>query len=274
MIFYFDEDPKTVQFDPSGIDTFGEVPCVFAVVQPAAGGKFFKTGFLTKKNLYDHTPRSPSFLQAFEETKNLVLTRVHNGLVITIFCPPMNRLWLVPRRDTLNNLVQKWMRLTIEEKYKRVTARPDGSQAPVQNFVVKKAMSKGIGPSARGPKSVATKDLSNLKKKVSKKGLSDGTQKEMRKMWDKLDQDKSGSLDGAEAHLFFENVYDWLSKDKPQKNETEEQRQAKLLKKKSTVVGWLSAFDTDGDGTISWQEFMAGLTRLLSEDSPTGLVKP
>lgn len=33
MIFYYDA-PLTSQFDLSGIDTFGEVPQVFTVVQP------------------------------------------------------------------------------------------------------------------------------------------------------------------------------------------------------------------------------------------------
>jgi len=95
--------------------------------------------------------------------------------------------------------------------------------------------------------------------------FDESTQKEIKKMWDKLDQDGNGFLDGVEAQIFFENTYDWLSppgKEK-KKNITPEERQ---LKKKQVVCEWLTAFDSDHDGTIDWQEFMTGLTRLLQTE--------
>jgi hypothetical protein len=40
MIYYFDSTNEKCQFDLSGIDTFGEVPQVFTVIQPSPHNNF------------------------------------------------------------------------------------------------------------------------------------------------------------------------------------------------------------------------------------------
>jgi len=56
VIFYFDADPPVAQFDCSEIDSLGEVPQVFAVVQPSNFGELFRTSFFSKKNVLSHKP--------------------------------------------------------------------------------------------------------------------------------------------------------------------------------------------------------------------------
>jgi len=134
---------------------------------------FLRLDFVQKKNLYEHTPRAPTFLQNFAKTKELVLSKVHNGLVITIYCPPMNRLYAVPRRATINALVEKWMKSSALSKknlsqntlQKRTSSPKNDVVRAVTTSVNKIAptnSSSSLTPKTRIAKE---KDLSNLKKK-------------------------------------------------------------------------------------------------------------
>lgn len=127
MLFYFDE-PLSEKFDPSGIDTFGEVPCVFAVVQPdkkKSEQEQYQVGFCSKINITSHTPQSPAGTQNFDDTVQATLTKLHNGLVKTIFCPPMNRLFMVPRRATLNEITEKYILIADKDKEQPVGAKTE-----------------------------------------------------------------------------------------------------------------------------------------------------
>lgn len=112
MVYYFDSgdtDPLPT-FNLAGIDSFGEVPQVFVVVQPSHDYTKYRIGFFSKKNITRHAPYVP-FEKTFfslEETKTLVLTKLLNGLVVTAQCPPMNRLFQVPRRATIKDIVDKY----------------------------------------------------------------------------------------------------------------------------------------------------------------------
>lgn len=92
MIFYFDEEDENACFDPSGLDTFGEVPCVFSIVQPLHDGNyrygrnffflafdlfliFFRIGFCQKRNILQHGPLNPQASLSAEATRDIVLTK-------------------------------------------------------------------------------------------------------------------------------------------------------------------------------------------------------
>eukprot|EP01125_Pyxidicula_operculata_P013171 TRINITY_DN4359_c0_g1_i1.p1 TRINITY_DN4359_c0_g1~~TRINITY_DN4359_c0_g1_i1.p1 ORF type:complete len:863 (+),score=119.93 TRINITY_DN4359_c0_g1_i1:245-2590(+) len=101
-LFYLEENAT---FDPREIDTFGEVPQIFLVVQPVMDK--YKLGFFTKKNIPPYLPNVPSQLVTFQEAQTFILTKLLNGLVQTNYCPPMNRLFFKPRTDTLEAVCNK-----------------------------------------------------------------------------------------------------------------------------------------------------------------------
>jgi len=284
MLFYFDEPDPSVLFDPSGIDTFGEVPCLFTIVQPFNDGTY-RVGFCSKKNIPDYGPPSPSILYQYVEVKNHVLTKLYNGLVLSNQCPPLNRLFTVPRRATMNDIAEKWIpKAKAASSHNSPQSQRTGADSPLQkpadllfkgkaaagsalNLGVTKVQSVSRSGSRREPSGPKTKvadakKLSTLKKKLSKNGLTPETTKEIQKMWQKLDQDGSGELDLIEAKIFFGNVYDWLSKGTKKLDPV-----ARAEKREFTIGMWIQAFDENGDGQISWQEFLAGLNSLLQTDS-------
>jgi len=121
LVFFFDEPydvPNPAKFDCSGIDTFGEVPCVFAVAQPNSDGTNFNVAFFSKKAILKTLPDSPSTPQNLAQTKQYIFTKLYHGLCKTIYCPPMNRLFLVPRRATLAALLEKWIPICQAEQQK------------------------------------------------------------------------------------------------------------------------------------------------------------
>lgn len=117
MLFYFDvpvnsaeptADAPAPLFQLTGVDTFGEVPQCFAVVQPNSN-KEFRLGFFSKINLIPHLPEVPSekAFYSMQEANQIILTKLHNGMIKTSQCPPLNRLFIVPRRERLKEMCEK-----------------------------------------------------------------------------------------------------------------------------------------------------------------------
>jgi len=115
MLFYLEEDPgNDLKFDCSSIESFGEVPQVFAVIQPTKSDKtqefLYRLAFFSKSNISSYCPKSPKKPVNLTLAKRILLTNLHNGLVQTTYCPPMNRLFSVPRRATLTEIIHKYPR--------------------------------------------------------------------------------------------------------------------------------------------------------------------
>jgi len=121
MMLIFLEEGDDVYFDPSEIDKFGEVPQGFVVVQPV--GDRYRIASFKKKNLTEHSPKPPIGLIESREAKECILTKLYNGLLMTSYCPPMNRLFSKPRQDTLDDIVSKY--LPLKTKLKKKNSSPN-----------------------------------------------------------------------------------------------------------------------------------------------------
>lgn len=104
----FMEEGYDVEFDPSYIDEFGDVPHLFVLVQPEQDK--YRIAFFTKKSITPHHPYTPEQLLDPSSTKDLILTKIHNGLVMTNYCPPMHWLFYKPRQETLQLITSKFLK--------------------------------------------------------------------------------------------------------------------------------------------------------------------
>jgi len=103
----FLEEGLDIDFDPSDIGEFGDVPHLFVIVQPVKDK--YRIAFFTKKSITPHDPYTPKELLEPHHTKDVILTKVHNGLVMTNYCPPMNWLFYKPRQETLHHITSKYL---------------------------------------------------------------------------------------------------------------------------------------------------------------------
>jgi len=114
MIFYLDDGGANDDcfFPLNNVDQFGDVPQVFAVVQPQRmkNDISYRMAFFSKNNINPTTPNTPMMPMTAAYAKKALLTKLHNGLVQTTYCPPMNRLFSVPRKATLTAIVEKYPR--------------------------------------------------------------------------------------------------------------------------------------------------------------------
>jgi hypothetical protein len=106
VIFFLDPNDRA-QFNPSQISELGQVPQVYGVVQPVSGGKF-RLAFFHSVNLKAYGPQVGDTPMAAAEMKDLLLMKMYNGLVMTTYCPPLNRLFFIPRGQTLEAIVAEF----------------------------------------------------------------------------------------------------------------------------------------------------------------------
>lgn len=60
-------------------------------------------------NLRDFGPHVPAdHLWDAHDVKDFVYTKVYNGMIMTMSCPPMSRLFEVPRQATINDIQKKY----------------------------------------------------------------------------------------------------------------------------------------------------------------------
>jgi len=97
---------KILFFDPTNLEKLGTVPQVYGVIQPVQDK--YRAAFFSNINIKPYGPEVPEDLLTPDDVKNLVLTKMHNGLLMTKFCPPINRLFYVPRGELLENIIAKF----------------------------------------------------------------------------------------------------------------------------------------------------------------------
>jgi len=104
IIFYLEEG----KFDISEIQELGTVPQVFAVVQPTPDHQKYIFACFSTVSLRPFGPPVPSYPVAPRLLRVILLTKFVNGLLMTIFCPPFNRLFYKPRGHTLETIIVKY----------------------------------------------------------------------------------------------------------------------------------------------------------------------
>uniref|UniRef100_A0A6B2L258 Rap-GAP domain-containing protein n=1 Tax=Arcella intermedia TaxID=1963864 RepID=A0A6B2L258_9EUKA len=105
-VVFFLEEGEDVFFIPTHLSNLGTVPQVHAVIQPV--GNNYRVAFFSNINIKPFGPAVPEELLTPEEMKNIVLTKAHNGLLMTKYCPPINRLFFVPRGEFLEGIIAKF----------------------------------------------------------------------------------------------------------------------------------------------------------------------
>jgi len=86
----------------------GTVPQVFAVVQPV--DVVYRMAFFRKVTIKEFNPSSPppGYYFGGTDMKEYLLIKLHNAMHMVKQCPPMHRLYQVPRAATIASLAEKF----------------------------------------------------------------------------------------------------------------------------------------------------------------------
>eukprot|EP01125_Pyxidicula_operculata_P020954 TRINITY_DN788_c0_g1_i1.p1 TRINITY_DN788_c0_g1~~TRINITY_DN788_c0_g1_i1.p1 ORF type:complete len:1170 (-),score=280.30 TRINITY_DN788_c0_g1_i1:213-3722(-) len=136
VIFFQDEG----EFDPTFVDELGTVPQIYAVVQPYGEKKdTYHMAFMSKLNIKPFGPDAPFTALSPRIAKELLLTKLYNGLTMTTFCPPLNRLFYVPRGEVLESMATRLRCETRKERRAREKQMPSitNSTSLTQSLVAK-----------------------------------------------------------------------------------------------------------------------------------------
>eukprot|EP01124_Arcella_intermedia_P015761 TRINITY_DN22335_c0_g1_i1.p1 TRINITY_DN22335_c0_g1~~TRINITY_DN22335_c0_g1_i1.p1 ORF type:complete len:765 (-),score=188.52 TRINITY_DN22335_c0_g1_i1:43-2160(-) len=90
----------------SNIGLLGTMPQVYAIVKPAKNNRY-KIATFCNVNIKPHGPPTPKSSLDGATLKELLLTKLHNGIVMTTYCPPLARLFFLPRKETIDSIVNK-----------------------------------------------------------------------------------------------------------------------------------------------------------------------
>jgi len=114
-VIFFQEEGE---FDASQIAKLGTVPQIFAVVTPLENN--YRIATFSNVNIKAYGPSIPCEPLTPDETKELLLTKLYNGLMMTTYCPPLNRLFYLPRHETLEAIVAQFDEESKKEYRKNV----------------------------------------------------------------------------------------------------------------------------------------------------------
>eukprot|EP01126_Amoeba_proteus_P038230 TRINITY_DN3977_c1_g1_i6.p1 TRINITY_DN3977_c1_g1~~TRINITY_DN3977_c1_g1_i6.p1 ORF type:complete len:351 (-),score=45.23 TRINITY_DN3977_c1_g1_i6:246-1298(-) len=102
VLIYVEEG---AQFCPRHLKDLGKMHQIYVVVQPF--GKLWRTSFFSTTSITEFPPLPPSYLVSLPALKQIVLTKFYNGLTMTQYCPPMDRLFYLPRQYGLDTVLAK-----------------------------------------------------------------------------------------------------------------------------------------------------------------------
>jgi len=114
LIFFLEEGT----FDPSHIEKLGSRPQIFAVVQPKLND-LYQVAFFCNTNIKPFDPSPPIRPLLPKELKEILLTKLFNGLMMTTYCPPLNRLFYQPRNLLLQQIISKYPNESKKERKAR-----------------------------------------------------------------------------------------------------------------------------------------------------------
>eukprot|EP01125_Pyxidicula_operculata_P014136 TRINITY_DN4696_c0_g1_i3.p1 TRINITY_DN4696_c0_g1~~TRINITY_DN4696_c0_g1_i3.p1 ORF type:complete len:1061 (+),score=242.47 TRINITY_DN4696_c0_g1_i3:66-3248(+) len=124
IIFHEEGTP----FDPTPIDAIGTVPQVFCVVQPHNDASY-RLALFTRPNIKAYEPLIPqNYLISKSDVKDFLLTKLYNGYCQAVACPPMNRLFEVPRVSTMLDVTNKYPPMTSKEIKEKMKESRDVSE--------------------------------------------------------------------------------------------------------------------------------------------------
>ena len=89
----------------------GTVPHVFAVVKSdTKKDDFYHLAFFQRPAVGQYKPPTPPFEHSFDTdaTREYLFTKLHNGFLRANACPPLDRLFKVPRREAIKTLGTKY----------------------------------------------------------------------------------------------------------------------------------------------------------------------
>jgi hypothetical protein len=113
----YESSDREIPFDPQVIETLGIVPQVFTVVEPVKSG--YLLGFFHRANLKPYLPKPPprGHLFTAENVMDYLFTKLYNGYVMSTKCPPVNRLFAVPRKAAIESLGEIYLKKLLKKKF-------------------------------------------------------------------------------------------------------------------------------------------------------------
>jgi len=144
IIFYEQLGNQCLPFNPSVMTALGTVPQVFAVVEPQ--DQAYRMAYFRKPSIKEFLPRSPpsDYRMSPTDIKEYLFIKLHNAMHMVKQCPPMNRLYQVPRLAALEELAQRFPKtnkrfvrvvnrdvLTVEVIQGRFTTRDPSIQSDI-----------------------------------------------------------------------------------------------------------------------------------------------
>eukprot|EP01127_Copromyxa_protea_P002446 TRINITY_DN1232_c0_g3_i3.p1 TRINITY_DN1232_c0_g3~~TRINITY_DN1232_c0_g3_i3.p1 ORF type:complete len:285 (+),score=51.88 TRINITY_DN1232_c0_g3_i3:76-930(+) len=111
VLVYFDDPTGKHSFQPDVIHNLGTVPQVFATVTPTSTepGQY-RVGFFNRPNMKQYPPLPPpmDYSMDFLTTREYLFAKLYNGMHTSNHCPPLNRLFQVPRAAAIEELGRRY----------------------------------------------------------------------------------------------------------------------------------------------------------------------
>lgn len=104
----FLEQDRAIPYDTIHCTGLGSMAASFAVVQPV--GTKYRLTFFHSRSMHSTFPKSPGGELDAQQMKLVLLTKLHNDMVMSRYCAPWNRLFFLPRIETLAEIVKKFPR--------------------------------------------------------------------------------------------------------------------------------------------------------------------
>jgi len=105
LIFFLEAGSK--RFDVINCDKLGVFPQIFIVVQAYKDNKY-RVGTFYRKSLDVFDPPVPTnYIFDENEIQDYLMVKIYNGLMTTLYCPPMSKLFIEPRNTAIKELAQK-----------------------------------------------------------------------------------------------------------------------------------------------------------------------
>jgi len=108
QFFFVEPDTlnKTEPFNPIDINNIGPVP-QFCIVVTYIQDKW-RVGFFSRQSVKSFGPQLPAdYLFDDNNLHDYLLTKVHNGYMMTRACPPINKLHEEPRKFAIKEFAEK-----------------------------------------------------------------------------------------------------------------------------------------------------------------------
>jgi len=129
LLFFVEPDTHLNLEGLSGLGTVGQV---YAAVQPV--GDMWRMSFFSNSAIGEHGPPPSSTHVTLATLKDMTLTRLFNGLVMTIYSGSVSRLWYTPRSEFIQNIITNFPPLNPKELK---AAQKQRQEEATQQLVIK-----------------------------------------------------------------------------------------------------------------------------------------